>query len=201
MLRLYVSSLRKGSVMYVKMMQYRLARPSYCECDFSTDIDASVIEEIKKQRDFSLEKKYGSYVLRSLNVDWLPTLTELAEELQSDMQSFGTGRKYSDCELLAVVMSRGVINDSYGDTYWGRTTDTLHLLTCGIDWSRFYGVRDTSWNSFDGTFSEGRNTRVLGANLRCRCDDEIEVYFGIEPPSVATLFAALSTDTLEKIFE
>jgi hypothetical protein len=192
--------------MYLNMLKYRLTHLSghggHGDELFVSGLDSSTRQALETFPSlFMIGKNYGQPTLSCVFTGPKPSLEDLAVELHLDAVAEGSQRPCSDMELLAAVISRGDVHGSYGNTYWGRESETLHLLTCGIDWSRFRGVRDTSWSTFTGTFDDDRRTKVLSAEVICRCEDEEEVRFGLEPPSIATLLAALSSNTLEKIFD
>lgn len=151
---------------------------------------------------YSTKHDRGSVVLRVKSGVERPSLSALSISLQEDAFRHGRDEASSSYELLAAVLARGECEDYYGSQYWDSRGEAVHLLLCGIDWSRYRGVRDAQWSSFDGTFAESdRKQTMIEAQLQCRCDEELQVRFGLEPPSTASLFAALSTETLGRLFE
>jgi hypothetical protein len=131
-----------------------------------------------------------------------PTLVEMSVALRLDAEAAGRKAAASDYDLLAAVIARGEIESYYGHTFWGSDSETFHLLICGINWERFRGVHDSRWSQFDGTFSEhDREKSVLEAATVCNCSDEVRVNFGMEPPSLASLYAAMGAGALERLFE
>jgi hypothetical protein len=131
-----------------------------------------------------------------------PTLAQMSDALRTDAEDAGRSAADSTYDLLAAVLARGEIESYYGGSFWGQDNETFHLLMCGINWDRFRGVHDTEWSLFDGTFSENdRRKSVLGSRVVCACSEEVEVSFGMEPPSLASLYAALGANALERLFE
>jgi hypothetical protein len=131
-----------------------------------------------------------------------PSLRRLAIELVNDATEQGSAeRPYSDYELLATVIALGDVLGSYGSSYWSQTNDIVHLLACGIDWSKFRDVSDDTWSVWAGTFAEPDNTPVIGTALHCRCGDVYGLQFGLQPPSLTQLFRALGDGGLQKIYE
>jgi hypothetical protein len=203
------------------MLRYRLNRynrpadTGWNELGLGYAIPLSVARLTEMLPDsYRLNKISGHFVLQYVVSGDLPSLKDMAAELLIDSKVFykeikdvGTAtstrhNRASDFELLAAVIARGEVHGRYGITYWGDECDTLHVLTCGFDWSSYRGVHESNWNNFTDTFDEtGSNVKRLTASMRCRCDEHVEVWFGIEPPSLASLFAALSSGTLERLFE
>lgn len=150
---------------------------------------------------FTLRKVPGTGAF----LDWddnfdRPSLRTLTAELRDDARLQGDLRADSDFDLIAAVAALGDEQNFYGHGKWRDARNALHVLVCGFDWSTLLGVTSTQWDEFAGTFAEeqDRSDRVEVA-VRCRCDREIEVEFGIVPPSVATLIVRLEQDRLDEI--
>lgn len=196
--------------MYESILRYRLSRYPGAGRDFdlpggSQDSVDHLLKFYPGVYSHALHKtnvpRYGGR-LRLLLGNPIPSLTDMAQELFADVESFGKkSLRMSDMELLASVLARGEVNGSYGRTYWGNDADTFHLLTCNIDWNSYYGVRDESWSEFVSTFDDDRRVRMISASLRCCCIEQAEIQVGLEPPSIATLLAALGSGSLERLFE
>lgn len=196
--------------MYELILRYRLGVYPGAGRDFA--LPQSSVADVKRLLKFYPDyyefspDEYGGFSygcsLRLKSGVVRPSLEQMAEILRSDAEQAGRKAAGSDYELLAAVLSRGEIQSYYGHTFWGQDHETFHLLMCGINWDRFGVVHDTRWSQFDGTFAESdREKSVLEAATVCNCSDEVEVHFGLEPPSLASLYAALSAGVLERLFE
>lgn len=133
----------------------------------------------------------------------MPSLGELAAELAIDWdrslpEKEATGP--ATLELAATLLVKGEQQGSYGNWFWAEEADTVHLFACGADWSQFMGVTSERWTEWGGTFGEDTYEDRLEAALTCRCDEEVEVKFGLEPPSIAKLIVTLSSGQLEQLF-
>lgn len=216
---------RPKNAMYPLMLRYRLGTidymgHSYVELGFyfapnrhQTDADRRLVADIERLHEeypeFEAEARatrgperfYGHLCYNRAAPK--ASLRVLAGELQQDAQRrFNDKRPESDFELLSAVIAKGAVYDFYGSSPSRSVFEQLHLLTCGIDWSRFGGVSDETWEQFAGTFaSQTHDTTRLTASLQCSCDEQVRVQFGLEPPSVTQLFVVLSAGQLERLWE
>lgn len=125
-----------------------------------------------------------------------PSLAELVEELERS----GANRSTAQLELVAAVLARGDMPGTYGNTYWSDEDAALHLFSCGPKWDRFGGVTSERWSEWHGTFAEDTDEDRLEVSFDCRCGEEFQVRFGLEPPSLAQLFVSLEAGVIEKLF-
>lgn len=131
-----------------------------------------------------------------------PTLKELADELAFDQAVYDKSRRpRSEFDLIVVTLVKGDQHGTYGNSYWSQENETIHLLSCGFDWAQFRGVGMGRWSEWGGTFGEDTYSDVLEARMTCRCDDEEEVAFGMELPSLADLIVTLDSKQLQRLFE
>lgn len=151
----------------------------------------------------STKERSGGDYLRITGLSHKPSLIHLADELGTDqLQHGGASRMgHAASELLASVLVKGEVFGDYGSYYTQDQADVLHLLTCGIDWSRYAGVTSERWREWGGTFAEDDYLDKLEARLTCRCDEGVEVLFGLTPPSLGRLMVVLSADQLDKLWE
>lgn len=134
----------------------------------------------------------------------LPTLDELAGELAADWDRVLPQKEAAGpatLELLVTCLVKGDQHGTYGNSYWSQENETIHLLSCGFDWAEFRGVGMGRWSEWGGTFGEDTWSDVLEARMTCRCDDEEEVAFGMELPSLADLIVTLDSKQLQRLFE
>jgi hypothetical protein len=208
----------EGKAAYPLIMFYRLRRysPNTNGIFAGYELDADSVW--RKRRLASLEsyvaarpdlfqmvsQRRGTEVSMIVDTEApLPTLAELATELSDEAASYslvGISSGVATMELLATCLVKGNQEGSYGNSYWSNEAETIHLLSCGFDWTKFRGVNLGRWAEWNGTFAEDSNVDVLEARMVCRCDDEEEVAFGMELPSLADLIVTLSAGQLEKLF-
>ena len=194
--------------MYPKMVQYRMS--VYPGINRPIDVcssDVGLAKRLVKETGsvFNLVRTRGNFYELSLFPDLVrPDLDMLAIELRTDQQlKVADCKPLSDSELLAAVLARGDVRGFWGDSYWGGDDkeNVFHLLMCGIDWSHYCGVHDSCWQSFAGTFAERPDEKTMIATmLKCVCGNVSYAEFGLEPPSTASLLAALSMGSLERLF-
>lgn len=172
--------------------------------------DATLPRWIGTVRDvpgFSLQRRHGGWYYLHVPKR-MPSVRTMAAEL---MQDPGSPRDMT-LDLTALLLSRGVSQSRWGGTYFNPLDeDVLHLLTCGIDWSRYTAPGAAKWAEMKDTFDEGDSyLDVLGTTLYCRCPRDgnrtyaarwlYGVQLGFEMPSIAELIVALSSDQLERLF-
>lgn len=194
--------------MYMQMLKYRLSRYAphgfrdrfwvgerLSERALIISYDPDVFSETNDRSDGPCLRWDPEAITR-------PDLHSLSLELRFDAVAEGRDpKRCKDTDLIATVMAKGDIWDNYGPTYWGDEHNTLHLLVCGIDWSRFTGVYSATWSTFEDTYSPDCKTDVLSVDVTCRCDEAVNVRFGVQPPSLAQMFIAMSSNALEEVFD
>jgi hypothetical protein len=195
--------------MYLNMLRYRLmAYPGPVRGHLTLG-DPSAVEFVTSRLESVLPNTYRFHKECGLTVlkwDFIeqtkPTLFQLTSELLTDASNEIEIKSTSGFDLLASVIARGTVHGHYGNTYWGREYETLHLLLCGIDWSERPRVESNTWTNFVGTFAENDDRQeVLSTQLHCRCIEQVEVEFGLEPPSLDQMICALGAGELERIFD
>lgn len=192
--------------MYARMLHYRIvshyptkARGYEIWRDSTDDSSAFLAEHPNR----FVVTKNGHYSVLEVTKNYpTPTLADLAHELMVDESRYSgsSDRKLSDYELLATVMAKGKTYSFYGSLI-NLDDDMIHLFRCGIRWERYSGVTDERWCQFTDTFNEPDYDTVLEAELTCRCDEELTVRFGLEPPSLSRLFVMLSAAALEELWD
>jgi hypothetical protein len=197
--------------MYLNMLRYRLMTYPGRVNSHLTLGDPSAVEFVTRKLEEVTSDKYRFHKDCGLTVmSWTfptdcnkPALNALAAELIYDAASHKYPRlRLSDFELLAATIAKGYIRSYYGNSYWGSEYSTLHLLLCGIDWTKYAGVDTNTWTNFAGTFAEDDSrSEVLSTHLTCRCEERVDVEFGMDLPSIADMIKALGAGELERLFE
>jgi hypothetical protein len=197
--------------MYLNMIRYRLMTYPGRADGHLTLGDPSAVKFVTDKLKEITEDKYRFHKECGITVlKWdfpitysKPVLSVLTSELIYDAASHKYPKlRLSDFELLAATIAKGNVRSYYGNTYWGSEYNTLHLLLCGIDWTKYSGVDTNTWTNFAGTFAESDpSSEMLSTHLTCCCDERVDVEFGMDLPSIADMIKALGAGELERLFE